>query len=108
MAENRIRSHRDLVVWQKGIRLVTEVYRLSKRFPREELYGLTSQTRRAVVSVPANIAEGNRRSSTKDYANFLSIAHGSLMEVDTLIEVAVQLEYLAHRDTVQAWPCWRK
>jgi len=82
--------------------LVAEVYKLSRSFPREEIYGLTSQLRRAAVSVPANIAEGHSRSTRKDYAHFLSIAKGSLMEAETLLQISLRLEYLTanHIDPV--------
>jgi len=73
--------------------LVVEVYQLTRQFPKEELYGLTSQLRRAVVSVPANIAEGRSRSTGKDFANFLATAKGSLMEVETLLMISVRLGY---------------
>jgi len=88
-----IQSHRDLVVWQKAMELVVCVYRLSRSFPKEEVYGLTSQLRRAVVSVPANIAEGHCRTTAKDYASFLAIARGSVMEAETLLLIAVRLGY---------------
>lgn len=93
-----IKSYKDLIVWQKGIELVEAVYRLTKMFPKEEIYGLTSQLRRAAVSVPSNIAEGQARSSTAEFVNFLSIARGSLSEVETQLIIAHRLEYL---DTAQ-------
>ena len=90
----RIGSHRDLVVWQKSMDLAVEVYRLSKTFPKEETYRLTSQITRAVASVPANIAEGHARSTARDYASFLSVAKGSLMETETFLMLSVRLGYL--------------
>jgi four helix bundle protein len=85
-------SHfRELHVWQRGIDLVEAVYRLSAAFPKSELYGLTGQIRRAVVSIPSNIAEGHTRASTKEYLNHLSIAQASLAEVETQLEIAVRL-----------------
>ncbi len=90
-----IRTFRDLGVWQKGIELVVECYRASECFPKSELYGLTSQLRRAVVSVPSNIAEGKGRRSTKSYLHFLDIAYGSLTEVETLLEIAARLALLS-------------
>ena len=78
-----IQNYKELIVWQKAMDLTTEVYRLTKKSPKDELYGLTNQLRRATVSIPANIAEGNVRFSTKEYLRFLSIARGSKAEVET-------------------------
>lgn len=80
----RIDSYRDLEVWQKAIALVTEIYRLSRAFPKEEIYGLTSQLRRAAVSVPANIAEGWGRNMTREFIQFLRTARGSLLELELI------------------------
>ena len=93
-----IKSYRDLIVWQKAMDLVEDVYKKTKGFPREELYGLTSQLRRAVVSVPSNIAEGQGRDSTKEFLHHLSIAYGSLCEVGTQILIANRLGYLEKRE----------
>lgn len=82
--------------------LVEVVYGLSSRFPKEEMYGLTSQVRRAVVSVPSNIAEGEGRNAPNDFARFLSIAHGSLREVETQLLVSVRLKYLTEEDITNA------
>lgn len=90
----RVQSHRDLVVWQQAMDLVVRVYQLAEAFPHREMYRLTSQITRAAVSVPANIAEGNARGSTRDYANFLTISKGSLMETETYIILAVRLGYV--------------
>ena len=87
-------NYRDLVAWQKAIDLVEMVYSATKTWPREELYGLTSQIRRAAVSIPSNIAEGQGRASTKEFANHLSIAYGSLREVETQALIAERLGYL--------------
>lgn len=89
-----IQSHRDLIVWQKAMDMVVQVYRLSAHFPKEETYRLTNQITRAAASVPANIAEGHARGTAKDYANFLAIAKGSLMETETFLMLAVRLNYL--------------
>jgi four helix bundle protein len=89
-----VSSHRDLVVWQKAMDLVVEVYRLSANFPKPELYRLTAQITRAAASVPANIAEGHGRWSRREFAHFLSIARGSLMETETFLTLAVRLGYL--------------
>ena len=89
-----VQNYRELIVWQKAMDLVTEVYCLTRLFPREELYGLTNQIRRAVVSIPSNIAEGQARQSTAEFRHFLSIAQGSRAEVDTQILIAIRLQYL--------------
>jgi four helix bundle protein len=89
-----IRTFRDLKVWQKGVALVTDVYRVTQGFPREELFGLTSQLRRCAISVPSNIAEGYGRQATKDYIRFLQIALGSLYELLTQLEISKNLGYL--------------
>jgi len=86
-----INSYRDLTVWQKAIDLVIELYRITKKFPAEERYGLTSQMRRAVVSIASNIAEGKARGTRKDYRRFLINAYGSGAELETQIEIAKRL-----------------
>lgn len=83
-----IKSYRDLIAWQKGILLVTDVYKLSSKMPETEKFGLVSQITRAAVSIPANIAEGWGRETPKNFLQFLRIARGSAMEVDTLLEIA--------------------
>ncbi len=88
-----VKNYRDLRVWQSGMDLVVLVYEISEKFPSKEMYGLTSQIRRAAVSVPSNIAEGHTRESTKEYLHHLSIAHASLAEVETQIEIAFRLTY---------------
>lgn len=95
-------SHRDLVVWQKSMDLAVQVYRLTARFPKSELYRLTSQVTRAAASVPANIAEGNARGSRRDYANFLAIAKGSLNETETFLILALRLGYLREHELAPA------
>src|SRR5215469_14432799 len=89
-----IRSYRDLEVWQKPMNLVVDCYRLASQFPKTEVYGLASQLQRAAVSVPANIAEGQGRRHTKEFLNHLSMAYGSLMEVETHVQIASRLHYL--------------
>jgi four helix bundle protein len=98
----RIQSHRDLVVWQKAMDLVELVYRLSGRFPASESYRLTAQLTRAVASIPANIAEGHAR-TTKEYAWYIGVAKGSLMEVETFLMIAVRLGYLREGDAAPAF-----
>ena len=96
-----IKSYRDLNVWQKSIDLVEEIYKLSQEFPREELYGLTSQLRRSAVSVPSNIAEGQERRKSGDYKRFLHIALGSLAEAHTQLIIANRLNYLQKEELVK-------
>ena len=92
--DQMIKSYKDLIVWKKAMDLAEEIYRLSRSFPKEEIYCLTSQIRRAAVSVPSNIAEGNERSSTLEYLHFLSIARGSLAEIETQLQLAIKLTYI--------------
>jgi len=90
----KVNSYKDLIVWQKSMALVVGVYKLTYLFPTDELYGLTSQMRRAAVSLPANIAEGRRRLSRKDFVHFLNIAYASGAELETLILIAKDLSFL--------------
>ena len=96
-----IKHYKDLSVWQKSMDLAVEIFKVVKFLPKEELYGLSDQMRRAVVSVPSNIAEGQQRSSTKDYIRFLHIAKGSLGELETQIMLCERLEYLRKEKTDQ-------
>ncbi|MBI1902066.1 MAG: four helix bundle protein [Planctomycetia bacterium] len=89
-----LKSYRELIVWQKAMDLVESIYRTTKAYPREEIYGLTSQTRRSAVSVPSNIAEGQGRRTTNEFLKFLAIASGSLCELDTQILIAKRLQYI--------------
>jgi four helix bundle protein len=91
----KLKNYQDLIAWQKSMDLVEDVYRASKDFPREEIYALTSQIRRAAVSIPSNIAEGQGRRTTADFLRHLSIAYGSLCEVETQILIARSLKYIA-------------
>ncbi len=86
-------SFKDLIVWQKSYELVKEIYKFSQKFPREETYGLSQQIRRSAVSIPSNIAEGYGRSFTKEYRHFLSIAYGSLCELETQYRISVDLGF---------------
>jgi four helix bundle protein len=86
-------SFRDLLVWQKAMQLTVAIYRLTQGFPREEIYGLTSQIRRAAVSVPSNIAEGQGRLNSAEFRQFLGIARGSVCEVQTQLEIARALQF---------------
>ncbi|MCC5634805.1 four helix bundle protein [Nostoc sp. CHAB 5844] len=92
----KIESHRDLIVWQKSMDMVVQIYQLTTNFPSTEIYRITSQITRAAVSVPANISEGHVRSSSKnDYAHFLAVSKGSLMETETLLMLTIRLNYLS-------------
>jgi four helix bundle protein len=90
----KVKHYQELIVWQKSMDLVEEVYRATRSFPREEIYGITSQLRRAAVSIPSNIAEGQGRRTTADFLRHLSIAYGSLLELETQILIAARLRYL--------------
>ena len=96
-----LRGYRDLKVWQKAMDLVELAYRLSAQFPKEEIYALTNQLRRAVVSIPSNIAEGSGRNSTRDFVRFLGISLGSLAEVETQMLIAKRLNYNVGKDELQ-------
>jgi four helix bundle protein len=93
-------THKSLIVWQKSIELVTEVYRLTKKFPEEEKFGLFSQMRRAAVSIPSNIAEGYGRKSDGEFAQFLRIAFASSSELETQLEISYKLTYI-HKEDVE-------
>lgn len=95
-----MRNYRDLIVWQKSMALITEIYSITRLLPKEELYGLVSQIRRSAVSIPSNIAEGYGRYSTNDYTRFLQIAIGSLYELQTQLEICLNLGYLS-KDTFE-------
>jgi four helix bundle protein len=90
-------SYRDLIAWRKAMQLVTEIYEVTRAFPRDELYGLTNQLRRAAVSIPSNIAEGQARYSPKEFRHSLSLSRGSLVEVETQLMIAQNLEYLPEK-----------
>ena len=87
-------DYKQLKVWQKAMDLTTEIYKLVRLLPKEEIYALSDQMRRAVVSIPSNIAEGQGRNSDKEFINFLSIARGSLWELETQLEICVRLGYI--------------
>ena len=93
-----MRDFRKLIIWQRSHQLTLAVYRISKSFPKEEIFGLTSQMRRAVSSIPTNIAEGCGRASNKDFAHFLQIAIGSASEVEYELQLAHDLNYINNND----------
>lgn len=89
-----MKTFRDLLIWQKAMNLVTNTYQITEKFPKEELFGLTSQIRRSAISLPSNIAEGYGRDSNKELLRFINIAIGSLFEFQTQIEIAKNINYL--------------
>ena len=93
-----IKSYKDLIVWQKAVELSINTYKLTEQFPKEEIYGLSSQLRRSAVSIPSNIAEGRCRNTRKDFINFLSIAYASGDELETQILIAKQLKKTKYLD----------
>jgi len=98
MKSDRIQSYKNLIVWQKAMDLVVEIYNLTNKFPKSELYGLVSQMKRCAISVPSNIAEGRRRGSRKSYLNFLLIAYSSGAELETQIGIAKRLNFINKLD----------
>jgi len=97
-AKTKSRSFRDLDIWNLSIELVTDLYQLSRNFPSHELYGLTNQIRKAAVSIPSNIAEGQSRNSPKEFKQYLSIALGSLGELETQLIIANKINYVSNND----------
>jgi len=93
---HKVKTYRDLIVWQKAMQLVTAIYALTKTLPKDKTYGLLPQIRRCCISIPSNIAEGYGRKSTNDYIRFLQIAIGSLYELQTQIEICLNLKYVAN------------
>jgi four helix bundle protein len=99
MTQTPVQSYRDLRVWQEGISFAKKVYKVSQVFPPQERFGLISQMRRAAISIPSNIAEGHARIGTREYLHFLSIAMGSVAELDTQIILCRELEFLSPQDS---------
>jgi len=95
-------TYQRLKVWQKAMDLATEIYRLTEKLPDKETFSLVNQTRRAAVSIPSNIAEGQDRNSTKEFVNFLSIARGSKAELETQLQICVNVNYLTEENILQA------
>ena len=93
-----IHSYKELIVWQKSLQFVKLIYKITKVFPKDEQFGLTSQIRRAAVSIPSNIAEGYGRRSHKEYKQFYSIAYGSALEVDTQLVIANEIGYISETE----------
>lgn len=97
MASVPVQSYRQLIAWQKAMDFVVDVYSVTRKFPKEEIYGVTSQLRRAAVSIPSNIAEGQGRQTTGEFRQFLGHARGSLLETETQILLSERLEYIDHQ-----------
>ena len=95
--------YKDLIVWQKAMELVKETYLLVKKLPKEEIYALSEQMRRAAISIPSNIAEGYGRKSKVEYSRFLDIARGSLFELETQIHIGIMLDFFSEEDTIKAF-----
>src|SRR3979490_1887386 len=102
--QNKTQSYKDLVVWQKGIALAKAVYQLTSKFPAEEKFGLVAQRRRAAVSIPSNIAEGQARHTTGEFIQFISHAEGSVAELDTQLILIVALKFCSNENAETAFP----
>ena len=100
--KRKVHGYKDLLMWQKGIQLAKEIYRITQAFPNEEKFGLVSQMRRAAVSIPSNIAEGQARHTTKEFVQFVSHAEGSVAETDTQLILALELGYCSEEGTAEA------
>jgi len=96
-----LQIHKDLNVWQESRKLVSEIYSLTSKFPKDEIYSLSSQIKRAAVSIPSNIAEGAARNSNKEYIHFLYIAMGSLAELDTQLTLAMDLKFITEKELME-------
>jgi four helix bundle protein len=103
-----MKTYRDLIVWQKAMQMVTYIYQLTGDFPKNELYGLTSQIRRCAISIPSNIAEGYGRNSTDDYLRFLNISRASLYELQTQLEISFNLNFLVKADFEKIYEATRE
>jgi len=97
----KTKSFKDLVVWQKGYKLVLEIYKITRDFPKSESYGLSQQMRKAAVSIPSNIAEGYGRIHKAEYKQFLSVAYGSLSELETQYLLSIDLKYISKSEIVE-------
>jgi four helix bundle protein len=104
----KVESHRGLIVWQKAVDLAMSVYTMTDRWPRAEMYRLTSQITRAAASVPANIAEGYVRGSTREYCHFLAIARGSIAETETFLVLAVGRSYISQEEATPIFTLHRR
>ena len=98
-----MKNYKELIFWQKSMDLAAEIYKLVKLLPKEETYALSDQMRRAVVSIPSNIAEGQGRGSTREYIQFLNIARGSCFELDTQLRICINIGYFTEKNTETAF-----
>lgn len=96
--EVKIKSYKDLIVWQKAMLLCEKIYRVTESYPKQEIYGLTSQIRRSTVAIPSNIAEGQQRGHKLEYIQFLHIAYSSGAELETQLLISLQIKYIAQKD----------
>ena len=96
----KIKTYRDLNIWNTGIGLVKDIYKLTEKFPKHEMYGLVSQMRRSAISIPSNVAEGFRRHHNKEYRQFLYVSLGSCAELETQLTIAKELEYLPENEEI--------
>ena len=101
MKTKSLRSFKELIVWQKAYRLVLEIYQATKDFPKSEVYGLSQQMRKAAISIPSNIAEGYGRKHKTEYHRFLSIAYGSLSELETQYLLSLDLRYIRENEIIE-------
>ena len=101
MDNTKIRDFTDLDTWKKSHELALKIYKATEKFPKSEIYGIVSQMRRSAVSIPSNIAEGRSRNTTKDFLHFLSIALGSVSELETQIEIAKELSFLTEQKYIE-------
>ena len=97
----KTKSYKDLIVWQKSYNLVIEIYKITKNFPKDEIYGLSYQMRRSAVAIPSNIAEGYGRQYNKEYKQFLAIAYGSLCELETQYLLSIDLNYIQNNEKIE-------
>lgn len=101
MVKKKLQSYKELIVWQKAYQLVLEIYKTTKSFPKSELFGLSQQMRRAAISIPSNIAEGYDRNHKAEYHLFLSIAYGSLSELETQYSLSKDLGYITKDEVIE-------
>ena len=102
MKNVQVASYEQLIVWQKAMDVVVEIYRVTERFPKYEFYGITSQMRRSAVSIPSNVAEGSRRGTKKDFRNFVLMAYGSGAELETQLKIVLRLGFVQQDECIKS------